>query len=1098
MIIRRHKNREDGFTLIELAISMIIIGLLVSALFAALKTQQQRQIIEDQQERFDNVISGLRDFVNDPQQYYSVDGNFSASGSGIEDDCDNPGVGGCPGSQDTNDTELQGMRFPCPANPNLDINNANFGREALNPALSPDGDNNDNNPATGANRMDVSTALAHSCDTTNLVQLDGPDGTADTRDDILIGTLPVKLLGIGNKDLDAYNQQYTYAITAGATLWDNAFSAPQSINDVAPGGGQRTFAIISHGETGAGAYLETGNRLACPAGSRDSENCDDDADFFLAGASQKASAAGANFYDDLAAGALTGSVGNDENWWDINGNNHIFNINGPGGEQGHVGIGTGPDEANNIQDGKFVIHHDPDDNGEDIPHMLFQGDSSEAEREGYITIDTGDRGTSELGIYMDLDGEGDNPGALNGNWDAADAGFGEDAFMVLRSSDTGVAGASGDGEDRFIFWGDGQAYLQGPVGIGLPSGNAQVNPKVPDEHHGRQLDLVVNRTARIGQVTDGAHSTDDGQSVAQAASAQNDRGYLQTPWVYTYGIQNADETAGGGTGITIGESASANGTLTDGDTVGLYTRGMFNLFIDSNVDGSAELTDAEISGLYITRDWDADTADLDPARVGLGTTTPQESFEIAAQSNPAISLHDRTTATYKIGIDEVDQVFKIAAMDNGFGGNTGDLLANDTQILSMDMEGRVGIGNNNPYDDLDIAEGSIRLSNRSNTEANHFTASDPGNDDFRIFMQDDQNNGNPYGTGRNQAIIFENLDGNNTDPDDNVYFINRGSDNLVEYALTIEGDGDIGLGRPSASERLHIGHNASKGGALRFDGPGTTTPDLYRAPGGDYFRIFTQNDSTHGSYGISDNAALIIENHDGNNADPDDQIYFVNTGSGGAPEIAMTIHGNNRVGMGVTNPGARLHVVDPNTADAAPGILTNGEIQASVYTYTSDSRLKTDLSAAPGIETVARLSPYSFRWNDLSGFEDQTQLQYGLMAQDLREIPELAGLVRGTQGDIEAGETLRVDYLSLVPVLIQATKDLKAENEELAAKNAEYGQKLAAIEKRLARVESANGLIPPVKSGFPVWLQGFALILVFMAGLGFSGAFRGVWAREKL
>ena len=80
--------------------------------------------------------------------------------------------------------------------------------------------------------------------------------------------------------------------------------------------------------------------------------------------------------------------------------------------------------------------------------------------------------------------------------------------------------------------------------------------------------------------------------------------------------------------------------------------------------------------------------------VGIGTSDPIEKLELMV-ANPALSLHNPGVATFKVGAD--GGVFKIAAMDNGFGGHGGSFVNNDTQVLTMNNVGNVGIGTISPH-----------------------------------------------------------------------------------------------------------------------------------------------------------------------------------------------------------------------------------------------------------------------------------------------------------------------------------------------------------------------------------------------------------------
>nr|VFK60761.1 MAG: Collagen triple helix repeat-containing protein [Candidatus Kentron sp. TUN]VFK70042.1 MAG: Collagen triple helix repeat-containing protein [Candidatus Kentron sp. TUN] len=91
--------------------------------------------------------------------------------------------------------------------------------------------------------------------------------------------------------------------------------------------------------------------------------------------------------------------------------------------------------------------------------------------------------------------------------------------------------------------------------------------------------------------------------------------------------------------------------------------------------------------------------------VGVGTTSPAEAIEIK-DNKPVLSLHEPNVATFKVGSD--GGVFKIAAMDNGYGGYTGNFNANDAQILSMTKSGNIGVGTMNPDANLKLdVEGMV-------------------------------------------------------------------------------------------------------------------------------------------------------------------------------------------------------------------------------------------------------------------------------------------------------------------------------------------------------------------------------------------------------
>ncbi len=108
----------------------------------------------------------------------------------------------------------------------------------------------------------------------------------------------------------------------------------------------------------------------------------------------------------------------------------------------------------------------------------------------------------------------------------------------------------------------------------------------------------------------------------------------------------------------------------------------------------------------------------------------------------------------------------------------------------------------------------------------------------------------------------------------------------------------------------------------------------------------------------------------------------------------------------------------------------NGNIRANTTVYTSDRRFKTDITNLNySIEKIKQMQGVSYR---LTGEDLQSPItpqngvnkQFGLIAQDLKEIyPEL--VYEDSKG------YLSVDYVSLIPVLIEALKEQQSQIEDL-------------------------------------------------------------------
>jgi hypothetical protein len=117
------------------------------------------------------------------------------------------------------------------------------------------------------------------------------------------------------------------------------------------------------------------------------------------------------------------------------------------------------------------------------------------------------------------------------------------------------------------------------------------------------------------------------------------------------------------------------------------------------------------------------------------------------------------------------------------------------------------------------------------------------------------------------------------------------------------------------------------------------------------------------------------------------------------------------LGVGKTAPGS-------NSIAVKGGITAEGDITAY---YTSDSRLKTKIESITGaLDKVSKLDGITFNWNEQADGKDQTRREAGIIAQQIQEVlPEAVA-------ERENG-MLAVRYEQIVPLLIEAIKELKAE-----------------------------------------------------------------------
>lgn len=158
----------------------------------------------------------------------------------------------------------------------------------------------------------------------------------------------------------------------------------------------------------------------------------------------------------------------------------------------------------------------------------------------------------------------------------------------------------------------------------------------------------------------------------------------------------------------------------------------------------------------------------------------------------------------------------------------------------------------------------------------------------------------------------------------------------------------------------------------------------------------------------------------------------------------MTIANDGFVGIGTTNPVAKLHVTgDIRIGNGATGCVQDGNGTIIAGVCASDARFKRAISAfGPMLDKVASLRPVDFFWRadefPSRAFGDRAS--YGLVAQEVEQtLPELVVT--------DADGFKAVNYSRLPLVAIQAIKELKAENDAVKARLARVEQLLLELQR---------------------------------------------------
>ncbi len=229
--------------------------------------------------------------------------------------------------------------------------------------------------------------------------------------------------------------------------------------------------------------------------------------------------------------------------------------------------------------------------------------------------------------------------------------------------------------------------------------------------------------------------------------------------------------------------------------------------------------------------------------------------------------------------------------------------------------------------------------------------------------------------------------------------------------LTIK-NGNVGVGTTAPSTKLYVAGEGTNGDI--FATVSGVNPELYlkvKDANGYYpaIKFLTETGVLIGDVFGYKGSSMMMD------AGPGLSLRFRT--DNGAKEVFYATAGGN-VGIGTTAPGYKLEV--------------NGNAAGTSWTNLSDQRFKknvTSIDSALGIVGKLRGVTFDWRVGEFGNRDFPTGKQVGFVAQEVEKVlPEIVT----TDNEGYKG----VEYANLTAVLVEAVKELKAENEIRQKENA--------------------------------------------------------------
>jgi hypothetical protein len=441
--------------------------------------------------------------------------------------------------------------------------------------------------------------------------------------------------------------------------------------------------------------------------------------------------------------------------------------------------------------------------------------------------------------------------------------------------------------------------------------------------------------------------------------------------------------------------------------------------------------------------------------VGIGTSTPGQKLDVAGNAN--VSGNGTVGGLLTAGSATVS-------------GNVGiGTTAAAPATQALDVRGNVRLGANGGSSATGTGQTIEFVGPGLNTDPVGFYRVNPASDqsELRVVVGDGADNNDKFVVGRTSASAEGGIPTSTFTPN-----------------FTVTSAGNVGIGTSTPAQKLdvtgnaNVSGNSSVGGLLTAGsatvsgnvGIGTSTPGQKLDVAGN--ANVSGNAVVAGTLGIGTTTPAGGLHITSGNGGPGTGTGTAGVVMGGAATLPpyLELRGSGTSGSPTTpyldfaetsdqdyatrliSVGGTLNVSGSN----ALLLKVNGSVQATNVTYTSDARFKQHVRPLVGaLSSVLALRGVRYEWNALGVQHGGTAgaSQVGVLAQEVEKVyPEL---VSTDKDGYKA-----VNYAQLTPVLLEAIKELAAQNEALKAQNAalkaETTAALETFEARLRRLEAGG------------------------------------------